>query len=256
MKILRKEVHYFIEIDSTNDFAFKLGKEGTSEGAIVAADFQTKGRGRTGKKWFSPPGINLYISVLLRPQVSVVEASIITLLASVAVVEAIGGEGAEAFIKWPNDVLIHGKKVSGILTESEINSSGEGVDFVVVGIGVNVNMTRDEMREVMGEEIAENATSLKEVLGHSVDRLRFAFRLLEELDAWYGKFLDRGKTTIIDEWTKRSIMKGKRVQVGYGNEIVEGISLGVDENGHLLVEKDDRSVERIISGEVVFIGIS
>jgi birA, biotin-[acetyl-CoA-carboxylase] ligase region len=150
-------IYCFDEIGSTNEIAFELGKKGAPEGTVVISDSQTRGRGRLRRKWISPPGLNLYMSVIFRPGIPLKDASLLTLISSVAVVECIKVEGGVALIKWPNDVLINGKKVSGILTETE--AQGDRVDFVIVGIGVNLNMTAEIMQRE--REIADTATSLR-----------------------------------------------------------------------------------------------
>src|SRR6266852_4394547 len=163
---LGKVIYSFEEVSSTNDIAFELGRNGACEGTIVIADSQSGGRGRLGRRWISPPGVNLYTSVIFRSRIAAKDAPVLTLISAISVAEAVRAEGAEGTtIKWPNDLIINVKKVAGILTEME--PTGDEVDFIVVGIGVNLNMTGEMMKQEMGE-VAYIATSLREVVGHEI----------------------------------------------------------------------------------------
>lgn len=247
-----KVIHYFDEAGSTNSVLSRLADNGASEGTTVIADKQTSGRGRLGRKWISPPGVNLYMSVLFRPAIAAWESPLFTFLASIALVETIKKTGIRnTAIKWPNDVQIDGKKVAGVLTE--MSPRGDRVDYVVVGIGVNINMTREQIKREMGET-AKFATSIKENSGEDVDRAKFTGDLLLELESWYQTFNRRGKSSIIKAWTERWGGQNKRVRVSTdeGNEI-EGIAAGIDGEGHLLVKKEDESIVKIITGDVTVI---
>ena len=158
--------------------------------------------------------------------------------------------GADAIIKWPNDVLVNGKKVAGVLTQMQ--TKGDRVDFVMLGVGVNINMTREMMEQDMGD-VAQIATSLRELLGQEVDRVRFSADLINELEIWYTKFLREGKSAIIREWTERWGAVNRRVQVRYNEIQIEGIALGLDRNGYLLVKKDDDTIEKIIAGDILLL---
>lgn len=247
-KALGKTIYSFEEVGSTNEIASELAKNGAPEGTIVISDSQTQGKGRLKRKWISPHGVNLYMSVILRPQVAPKDSPLLTFVASIAVIEAIRAEGVEAFVKWPNDTLIGGKKTAGILTEMEIEN--DKVLFAIVGIGVNLNMT-DEGIEEMGE-VAATATSVRKALGHEVDRLKFTASLIGEFEAWYQRFIRGERSRIIKEWTERWRDFNRRLQVNLGEKVVEGVASGVDENGYLLLKKDDGTIEKIISGDVIF----
>ncbi len=247
---LGRMLYSFEEVGSTNEIAFELARNGAPEGTVVIADSQTKGKGRLSRKWISPPGVNLYMSAIFRPAIVAKEAPFITLVASIAVAEAVKNAGADAIIKWPNDVLVNGKKVAGVLTQMQ--TVGDRVDFVVVGVGVNINMTGEMMEQEMGD-VARIATSLREALGREVDRVRFSADLINELEIWYTRFLSEGKSSIIREWTERWGAVNRRVQVRYNDSQVEGIALGLDGNGYLLVKKDDGATERIIAGDVLLL---
>lgn len=247
-----KVLHYFEEVDSTNNVLFDLAGKGASEGTVVIADAQTGGKGRLGRKWVSPGGHNLYISVLLRPDRAASESALLTLLASIAVYECLKKTGIQApSIKWPNDITIERRKVSGILTEME--PVGERAEFIVLGIGVNVNMSRALMNREMGE-FARQATSVSENLGREVDRAKFTADLLLELEKWYGIMNSRGKSEILKEWTKRWGGKNDRVRVSIeGRESYEAVAEGIDTEGFLEVRKEDGEIERVISGDVTII---
>lgn len=247
---LGKVLYLFEEIGSTNEVAFELARNGAPEGTVVIADSQTQGRGRLQRRWISPPGVNLYISVIFRPSIAAKNAPFLTLVASIALAETIKNEGANTLIKWPNDILINWKKVAGVLTAMQ--PRGDEVDFVVVGVGVNLNMTRETMKKEMGE-VAEIATSLREELGHEIERARFTADLINEIEIWYQRFLKNGKSPIIKEWMRRWGAINRRVQVKFNETVVEGTASGIDENGYLLIKKDDGTTERIISGDVILL---
>lgn len=247
-----KVIHYFDETGSTNTVLSRLAEQGASEGTVVIADKQTSGKGRLGRKWISPAGVNLYMSVLFRPSIPAWESPLLTFLASIALVETIKKTGIRnTIIKWSNDVQIEGKKAAGVLTE--MVPRGDRVDYIVVGIGVNINMTREEIKREMGE-IAKYATSLKEGLGEDVDRAKFTGDLLLELESWYQTFKSRGKSSIIKEWTERWGGYNTRVRVvTEDGSVIEGTATGIDGEGHLLLKKEDGSVVKIITGDVTVI---
>ncbi len=178
-----KTMHYFRTVDSTNVQAYQLALRGAGEGEIVVAESQEKGRGRLGRHWFSPAFRNLYLSVILRPKIPPHQAPLITLMAAVAAAEAIEKtSGLRPMIKWPNDLLIKGRKLAGLL--NEIHSETDRVHFVILGIGVNLNT--DE--RAFSKEIREFATSLKRETGKTVSRKVFLQHLLQTLEKWYDVF--------------------------------------------------------------------
>ncbi len=244
-----KVLHFYDKVDSTNTVLYKLAENGASEGTAVIADSQTEGKGRLDRIWISPPGVNLYISLLFRPSIPARESPLMTLLTAVAIVEALKKTGVKnPSIKWPNDVQIDGKKVAGILTE--MKPRGESVEFIVVGIGININMTRATINKEM-REAARIATSIMEHLGRDVDRAKFTADLLLEIESWYGTFDKRGKASILKEWTARWGGLEKRVRVSTEkSETFQGTAIGIDGDGHLLVEKDDGETATVIAGYV------
>jgi len=248
---LGKVIYSFEEVGSTNDVAFELGRSAAAEGTVVIADSQSKGRGRLERRWISPPAVNLYMSVILRPRITATDAPVLTLAAAVSVAEAVRAEGTEdATIKWPNDVIIDGRKVAGVLTEME--PKGDGVDFIVVGIGVNLNMTREMMEHEMGD-IADITTSLREALGHEIEKIGFTASLIARLDVWYQKFLNEGKSPIIKRWMEMWGTINRRVRISFDKRVIEGIALGIDENGYLILKRYEGTLEKIISGDVILI---
>lgn len=238
-------LHYLETVDSTNRFAMGLAREGAPEGTVVLADRQTAGMGRLQRAWQSPPGCNLYLSVILRPAVAPLEASRITLLTGVAVAEAIASicpAGVGVGIKWPNDVQIRGRKVCGILTEM---ATAGGSRAVIIGIGLNVNIKRENFDP--GHR--DTATSLWEETGREHSREDMAFLLCERLEWWYETFLHAGFAPVREEWLARSDMAGKRVRVLFRDEVQEGVVEGIDRDGALLLADEQGAVRRITAGD-------
>ena len=248
---LGKVIRYQDEMESTNSTLLDLGEKGASEGTVVIADRQTRGRGRLEHSWISPADKNLYISILFRPEIVASDAPLFTLIASVALVAVIQRLGLEDVnIKWPNDIRISGKKVSGVLTE--MRPRREMADFIVVGIGVNINMSRDDIDSDMGD-VARLATSIRENLGKDLDRAKFAADLLLELEKWYKVFTNRGrgKNTIISEWVSKWGDINKRIRVNINDqEEFEGKAIGIDDSGFLIVELDSGEETKVIAGDV------
>ncbi|HWN72126.1 MAG TPA: biotin--[acetyl-CoA-carboxylase] ligase, partial [Haliangium sp.] len=209
---------------STNDEAQRLAAAGAVHGTVVTADQQHAGRGRQGRAWHSPPGENLYLSCILRPALAPAAATAITLAAGLGVADAVQRAGAPAALKWPNDVLVHGRKLSGILTE--MSTRGERVQHLVVGIGVNL-----ESRS-FPPEIGDRATSLA-LLGVAVERQRFVDRLLSELETWFDRFFAGGVAALADAWLARA--DRSRVRATSQGRLVEGSIVGLDADGCLLI---------------------
>lgn len=249
-KAFGRVIIFYREVESTNDVAFDLAKKDAAEGTVVIADAQTKGRGRLQRKWISPPGFNLYLSIIFRPSISSKDAGVLTLVSAIAIFEVLNSLGIKCHIKWPNDLLINRRKVAGVLTEME--PVGERVQFVLGGLGINLNMTRMMMNDLMGE-VSEIATSVMEELGREVDRSEFAANVINLLETWYDVFKSKGKSTIINEWKKRWGDLNKRVRVRINRNVIEGIAYDLDENGFLLMRKDNGEIERVIVGDLTVI---
>jgi BirA family transcriptional regulator, biotin operon repressor / biotin---[acetyl-CoA-carboxylase] ligase len=242
-----RKVHYFNSVDSTNSTAYQLALDGAKEGETVIGEFQEKGRGRLGRQWVSPPFLNLYLSVVLRPKIPPHQASLITFMAAVAVAETIERHsGLTPSIKWPNDLLLRGKKVAGLL--NEIHSETDRIHFVILGMGVNLNMDAKEFPK----EIRTQATSVKAEQGRPVSRKAFAALLLEELERWYDIFLKEGGAPVLKAWRDRAQIQGKEVRVTSFDEVQVGRAVDVDSDGALILETRGGERKRIVAGDVEY----
>jgi len=244
--IMGRRLVCLAETGSTNSDAFRLAEEGAPEGTVVMADAQSGGKGRRGRAWSSPAGVNLYCSVILRPHVMPHEAAQLTFLSAVAVARSIERTtGLKAEIKWPNDVLIGARKVAGLL--NEMSAETDGINFVILGLGVNLNMTAAQFPS----DLRHPATSLLVEMGVRVSRAGFAAIMLNELDRLYANFLSQGFGPVREEWQLRCNAHGRELVVSdAGSEVVRGMFDGIDADGALLVRRMDGRVERILSGDV------
>lgn len=241
-RYLKGPVHHFGTLPSTNDLAKELGAQQALEGTLVIADVQTGGRGRLGRVWDSPEG-GLYVSVLLRPVLPPTEMPQLTLTAAVAVVRALRrATGVTPGIKWPNDLILDGKKLGGILTEMETES--DQIRHLVVGLGLNVNNSR------FPAELEQSATSLARARGVSFVRLPIVRAWLEEFDELYGRFLAREFAGILAEWKEHTVTVGRMVTVRQGPREISGQALEVAADGALLLQVSSGEIVRISSGEI------
>jgi BirA family biotin operon repressor/biotin-[acetyl-CoA-carboxylase] ligase len=252
-RFVGKPLHFFDSLDSTNTYAMQLAREGASEGTVIVADAQSGGKGRLGRSWVSPAGVNLYCSLILRPCVPAVLAPQLNLLAAVAVAEAIVEVcGITPTIKWPNDVLVNGKKVCGILSEMQTSqTSRDTLKAVVVGIGVNLNAQLD----AFPEELREKASSLCLITGESVERGMFAASLLTHLEQSYLLWLQEGFPVLRSAWERyASGLIGKQIAVAAPEGVMSGTVLGLDSDGALLVrEQLTDAPRRVVAGDVTVI---
>ncbi|MDR2017336.1 MAG: biotin--[acetyl-CoA-carboxylase] ligase [Syntrophobacterales bacterium] len=230
-------------VDSTNLLAFRLALAGEPEGGAVVAESQNMGKGRLGRVWFSPYGKNLCLSVIFRPHVHPSRIYPITFLSSLAVYDTIEALGAEPTLKWPNDVLIKSKKVCGTLLE--LSTEAEMVKFVVVGIGLNINMKKQEM----SEEIREKATSLSIEKKKIYERPAVCGMLLSYLEKYYEIFREKGESEICRIWEDRADIKDKYLEIVQMGDIYKGISEGIDKDGAILINEGG-TVRKIIAGDV------
>lgn len=243
LSFLGDRIYYYSTIDSTNTQAKKLAQQGAPHGALVIADEQTGGKGRMGRAWLSPGGTGIWVSVILKPQLMPFDAPKLTILTAVAVAEAIRDKtGILAEIKWPNDILIEGKKVCGILTE--MSAEVDAVNFVVIGIGINVN------NDFFPEEIRNKAISLKMAGGEKVNRTDVIAGFLERLEYHYNVSMSQGFEPVFEKWRKLCLNLGKPVEIVAGSRVITGIALNIDEQGALMIKKNNGGIERVLSGEV------
>jgi BirA family biotin operon repressor/biotin-[acetyl-CoA-carboxylase] ligase len=241
-----RKIHYFARIDSTNVYARRRAEEGAPEGEVVIADEQTHGKGRLGRPWVSPPRANVYLSLILRPELAPTQVSQLTFTAAVALAETVQSfAGASPEIKWPNDILIDGKKLAGILSECSVQSGR--VLYAILGIGVNLNYSK----ALMPEEIRNRATSLMAVLDRSVDRNLFAGLLIRSLERCYLDLSTAGFGPMALRWEGFFKLNGKRVRVEMVDQTVHGIVRGVDPEGALLVEDHSGLTRRVVAGDVI-----
>lgn len=242
-KFVGKKIHYFDYLPSTMDLAMQLGLQGEPGGTLVLVESQSKGRGRLGRSWFSPKYKGIYLSLILRPKMLPAASPILTLLSAVSICEAVKNvTGIDAQIKWPNDVFVHNKKISGILTE--MNAEVDKVNFVVVGIGLNVNNDK--------KSLIAQSTSLKEQLGQVLSRIFLLQELLRRLEINYLLLEDQGNQPIIDKWRLASLTLGRRVKVYYQDKHIEGCAVDIDKDGGLLIRKDSGIIQKISSGELMY----
>jgi BirA family transcriptional regulator, biotin operon repressor / biotin---[acetyl-CoA-carboxylase] ligase len=238
--------HYFAELTSTNNYARELAENGAEEGEVVIAESQTQGRGRLGRRWESPPLANLYFSVILRPALPPAHAPQITLMAAVALAETVAPLIPQApTIKWPNDILVEGKKLAGVLTEAACGS--EHIEYVILGIGINVNYRIDSMPP----EIRQRATSIADLTQREVDREGVLLRLIQALDRCYGELEEAGFETLRPRWEAYFSLRGRRVRVELLDQVLIGRARGIERDGALILEDEHGDLQNIYAGDVI-----
>ncbi|MFA5559745.1 MAG: biotin--[acetyl-CoA-carboxylase] ligase [Methanofastidiosum sp.] len=238
-KIIGKKILFFEEVDSTNNKAKQIALE-ENEGTVVISEMQTSGRGRRGREWYSPKG-GVYVSFVLKPNVSPEKASQLTLVSSLALVKTLNSmdNNLNAKIKWPNDILISGKKISGILTE--LSADVEKINYIVVGVGINLNTEK--------EILPENGTSLKIEMKEEVSIKLFLKSFLEHYDSIYQEYINGKIDLIIERWKNNSDTLGKKVKIIGINETFEGLAKDIDENGALILQTKEKEI-KVYSGDV------
>lgn len=242
-KVIGRKIQYFAKLASTNRTAYEEAEKDAPEGTVIIANEQTEGRGRRGKSWYSPAGKNIYTSILLRPRLDPSKAPQLTLVAGVAAAEAIKKSvHIDVGLKWPNDLWFQGKKLGGILTE--LSSELDEINFVILGIGIDVNTLR------FPKELRKVATSLQRITGKRVSRIETLKSLYEALDKWYSLYLKEGFEPIRRAWEQRSVLKQTPVTIDFLDRSVEGIAIGLDDSGGLRIQKRDGHSETILSGDV------
>jgi len=235
---LEERIHYFPEVGSTMDAARELAEKGAGEGTIVIAEAQTRGRGRLSREWLSPEG-GIYFSLVLRPGISPAYAPRINLMAAVAVAATIRKLfGLNAELKWPNDVLIGGRKVCGIL--AEMDAEMDVVNFVNIGIGINANTSIPQF--------AKTATSLKDVLGKEISRKEFLSVLLGEIERQQALLME---ADLLEEWKKLSVTLNKYVKILSPGEVIVGRAIDIDTTGALIIRKSSGSLKKALAGDCI-----
>lgn len=241
-----KNIIHYNSINSTNDKAKSLAREGAVNGTIIIAEQQTSGKGRLGRIYLSPKG-GIYTSIILRPNIEPIYASKITQIMAASLYKTLLNLGISTTIKWPNDIYLNEKKISGILTEMKCDM--DRINYVIVGIGINVNISSDDLPE----EIKDIASSLEIELGHKIDRLKLLTNLLQEFERLYDTLVDGNDLTeVIDICKKNSILIGKEAYhiTSRGKEQV--LCIGLSNEGELIVKDSNGLEQKIISGEITF----
>ena len=248
-----KNIVYYEVTDSTNLRIRQLGDEGAPHGTLAVADLQTAGRGRRGRAWDSPAGSSIYMSILLRPDIPPDRAPMLTLVMALSVAEGIGkcvepGSGCGVQIKWPNDIIINGKKLAGILTE--MSAQIDYIDYVTVGVGINVNLTK------FPEEIGKTATSLRIECGHTVKRSPLIVAVMERLEENYEIFLKtQDLSGLLERYMSFLVNKDRDVLILGAKEQYRAHALGINPMGELIVRREDGTEETVYAGEVSVRGV-
>jgi BirA family biotin operon repressor/biotin-[acetyl-CoA-carboxylase] ligase len=243
---LVKKMLVFDEVNSTNITAKELAQAGAEEGTVVIARRQHHGRGRFDRIWQSPDG-GVYLSIILQPKKSIENISLLPLVAALTVARTITLYGLHTTIKWPNDVQVNGKKIAGILLESEIR--GHEVIYVVVGIGINLNIDRKDL----SPDIQPRSTSMFHELGSPVDYHEFLRTFFKQFDKIYSLFVDHQFQRIIDEWKIQTDTLGKTICVQTSTETLQGIAFDIDRSGFLLLRKENGEIKKILSGDCLYL---
>jgi BirA family biotin operon repressor/biotin-[acetyl-CoA-carboxylase] ligase len=242
-----REILFYETVGSTNSVALTLS-ERAEEGTVILSDCQEKGRGRLGRLWISPPGVNIYMSIILKPEMKPADATLLTLTAGVACSIALRRvSGLDIRIKWPNDLMVADKKLGGIL--AELKTDGKKIAFAIVGIGINVNM---DMNEFPGD-IREIATSFKNETGKIYSRENVISEILSEIDRWYLKLKKMDRESILSSWKQLTSTLGREVTVITGPKTWKGFAESVDDEGMLILRLPSGETEKISSGDLTIL---
>jgi BirA family transcriptional regulator, biotin operon repressor / biotin---[acetyl-CoA-carboxylase] ligase len=243
-RIIGKEILYYNELDSTNTTAYELAHKIEAEGTVILAEKQNKGKGRLSRQWYSPRSGGIYMSVILRPDMTPFQAPVITLMAAVSLAQAIRETSpARALIKWPNDIIINDKKVAGILTEME--AEADRVRFIVLGIGINVNTRLPAL--------PHTASSIAHMTGKPVSRRALLIALIERLDRNYNTLNRSGFSEIRLQWKGLSSTLGQRVRANCMRKTIEGTASDIDIDGALKIRMDNGFYERVFAGDLIIL---
>ena len=245
-RFVGREIRYKDSVGSTNSVAFDLAMAGCGEGTCVIAETQDAGRGRLRRNWRSPYGKNIYMSFVLRPALHPSEVSPLTFISCLAAFDTLTSMGLTPTLKWPNDVLVKGRKVCGTLIELIVEP--DTVRFVVIGIGLNVNMEETDM----DEEIRGRATSLFLETGNRFERARVCGMLLNNLEKYYEVVKDRGVDEICRLWEERAHIRGVSMEIVQADRIYRGVSEGIGRDGAMLLREESGAVTRVVAGDASF----
>ncbi|PEB52604.1 biotin--[acetyl-CoA-carboxylase] ligase [Bacillus pseudomycoides] len=244
-EFIGRTVYFEESVESTQHIAARLAYEGAAEGTIVVAEEQTSGRGRLSRKWYSPKGTGIWMSIILRPSIPVHHAPQLTLLAAVSVAQAIEKcTGVSVGIKWPNDILIHGKKAVGILTE--LQADPDKINAVIMGIGINVN----QRQEHFADEIQQIATSLAIESGEPIVRAELMQQIFLQMEKLYQEYVKNGFSVIKLLWESYAVSIGKEITARTLKQTIIGVAKGITEDGVLIVEDYQGHVHHIHSADI------
>lgn len=244
-RFIGRNIFYYDSVSSTNDLAKELVRKGAPEGSLVVSEEQTGGKGRLGRRWYSPKHRGIFFSLILYPPTSPSEAARVTMIAAVAYAAAIQNEtGITAGIKWPNDLLVDGKKICGIL--SEMSAEMDKINYLVIGTGLNVNHRLEDF----SAEVRSTATSLKIKTADTFSRVRLLQALLAEFERWYEIWLAEGFAPVLAKFKEMSVSLNCPVRIHALNKSWDGWAEDVDEEGALLLRLPDGELQRLVSGEV------
>ncbi len=246
-ELLAQKIYAFWSVGSTNEFAYSRAVQGESEGTLVIAEQQSKGRGRKLHNWDSPFNKGLWFSLILRPEVPAARAGLVPYLAGISVAEAVETyTGLKPAVKWPNDLLLSGRKFCGILSEVEFENSK--IKFIVLGIGINVNHKKEEFPE----EFREMATSLRIERDARLDRADFLAEVLLRIENNYNDLKQNGFKNIINRWKKRCPQLGKKVTIVQNDEKYQGIFEDLNDEGCLMLRTNEGELKKIVAGDLIF----
>ena len=241
-------IHLFKNLASTNAKAVELATNGCPDGTVVVADAQSAGRGRLTRSWSSPSGVNIYMSIVLRPSLEPRDAAILTLLSGVACANALRAlSSCDISLKWPNDLLIGPRKIGGILTE--LRADPDRIQFAVIGIGINVNYHR----AYMPDDIKDIATSLAHEAGRSFSRTAVLAGVMQQMDKWLKVLSETGKRSVLDEWQTLSSTMGKAIAITTQYGTVRGRAEGIDDEGFLLARLENGLLQRVHAGDITYV---
>jgi BirA family biotin operon repressor/biotin-[acetyl-CoA-carboxylase] ligase len=243
-----RNIFFYDTVGSTNSVAAGFAEKGTAEGSVVLADCQETGKGRLGRKWVSPPGVNIYMSIILRPEIEPKHVTLITIMAAVACAIALRKvTGLNIAIKWPNDLTVSDKKIGGILTETKIEQ--DRIIFAIVGIGININIDIN----AFPEDVKKIATSAKNETGKQYSRTETITMILNEIDYWYGNLKSTGQKILLSQWQKLATTLGKTVKVTTGKETFTGSAESIDDEGMLILRLPSGVLKRISAGDLTIL---